>query len=159
MGTHPIFESDFDCLTEKFQKMAKSLRSKRMRRNRALQAEKKAPRVLKRLKENLEQAKKFNTMRDAEKAKIEATKSEEMKTEERVEESTEKDEEMTDANKPELCIKTGLLKDGGKPAWMNDRKFKKLKGKANAKKNKFEPNKFGIGPHKKVIKNQTKRKK
>ena len=40
--------------------MAKSLRSKRMRRNRALQAEKKAPRVLKRLKENLEQAKKFN---------------------------------------------------------------------------------------------------
>merc|ERR1712035_109258 len=140
MGTHPIFESDFDCLTEK---MAKSLRSKRMRRNRALQAEKKAPRVLKRLKENLEQAKKFNAMRDAEKAKIEATKS----------------EEMTDANKPELCIKTGLLKDGGKPAWMNDRKFKKLKGKANAKKNKFEPNKFGIGPHKKVIKNQTKRKK
>merc|ERR1712035_140244 len=155
MGTHPIFESDFDFLTEK---MAKSLRSKRMRRNRALQAEKKAPRVLKRLKENLEQAKKFNAMRDAEKAKIEAT-SEEMKTEERVEESTEKDEEMTDANKPELCIKTGLLKDGGKPAWMNDRKFKKLKGKANAKKNKFEPNKFGIGPHKKVIKNQTKRKK
>merc|ERR1712063_175326 len=147
MGTHPIFESDFDCLTEK---MAKSLRSKRMRRNRALQAEKKAPRVLKRLKENLEQAKKFNAMRDAEKAKIEATKSEEI---------TEKDEEMTDANKPELCIKTGLLKDGGKPAWMNDRKFKKLKGKANAKKNKFEPNKFGIGPHKKVIKNQTKRKK
>merc|ERR1712035_290574 len=135
MGTHPIFESDFDCLTEKI-----------------------APRVLKRLKENLEQAKKFNAMRDAEKAKIEAT-SEEMKTEERVEESTEKDEEMTDANKPELCIKTGLLKDGGKPAWMNDRKFKKLKGKANAKKNKFEPNKFGIGPHKKVIKNQTKRKK
>merc|ERR1712035_196771 len=132
MGTHPIFESDFDFLTEK---MAKSLRSKRMRRNRALQAEKKAPRVLKRLKENLE------------KAKIEATKSEEMKTEERVEESIEKDEEMTDANKPELCIKTGLLKDGGKPAWMNDRKFKKLKGKANAKKNKFEPNKFGIGPH------------
>ena len=42
------------------EKMAKSLRSKRMRRNRALQAEKKAPRVLKRLKENLEQAKKFN---------------------------------------------------------------------------------------------------
>ena len=40
--------------------MAKSLRSKRMRRNRALQAEKKAPRVLKRLKDNLEQAKKFN---------------------------------------------------------------------------------------------------
>merc|ERR1712235_157129 len=132
MGTHPIFESDFDCLTEK--KMAKSLRSKRMRRNRALQAGKKAPRVLKRLKENLELAKKFSAMRDAEKAKIEATKSEEMKTEERVEESTEKDEEMTDANKPELCIKTGLLKDGGKPAWMNDRKFKKLKGKANAKR-------------------------
>merc|ERR1712235_120499 len=157
MGTHPIFESDFDCLTEK--KMAKSLRSKRMRRNRALQAEKKAPRVLKRLKDNLDQAKKFNAMRDAEKAKIEATKSEEMKTEERAEESNEKDEEMTDANKAELCLKTGLLKDGGKPAWMNDRKFKKLKGKANAKKNKFEPNKFGIGPHKKVIKNQTKRKK
>ena len=40
--------------------MAKSLRSKRMRRNRALQAEKKAPRVLKRLKDNLDQAKKFN---------------------------------------------------------------------------------------------------
>ena len=114
-------------------------------------------------------------MRDAEKAKIAATKSEEMKTEERVEENNEKDEEMTDANKAELCLKTGLLKDGGKvcnvlrvpkiykkplqPAWMNDRKFKKLKGKANAKKNKFEPNKFGIGPHKKVIKNQTKRKK
>merc|ERR1711914_25611 len=152
MGTHPIFESDFDCLTENFQKMAKSLRSKRMRRNRALQAEKKAPRVLKRLKDNLAEAKKFNAMRDAEKAKIAATKSEEMKTE-------EKDEEMTDANKAELCLKTGLLKDGGKPAWMNDRKFKKLKGKANAKKNKFEPNKFGIGPHKKVIKNQTKRKK
>ena len=53
-------------------------------------------------------------MRDAEKAKIEATKSEEMKTEERVEESNEKDEEMTDANKAELCLKTGLLKDGGK---------------------------------------------
>merc|ERR1711990_1086628 len=153
MGTHPIFESDFDCLTENFHKMAKSLRSKRMRRNRALQAEKKAPRVLKRLKDNLAEAKKFNAMRDAEKAKIAATKSEEMKTEERVEENNEKDEEMTDANKAEL------LKDGGKPAWMNDRKFKKLKGKANAKKNKFEPNKFGIGPHKKVIKNQTKRKK
>merc|ERR1711953_1465230 len=148
MGTHPIFESDFDCLTEHFHKMAKSLRSKRMRRNRALQAEKKAPRVLKRLKDNLAEAKKFNSMRDAEKAKIAATKSEEIKTEERVE---EKDEEMTDANKAELCLKTGLLKDGGKPAWMNDRKFKKLKGKANAKKNKFEPNKFGIGPHKKVI--------
>merc|ERR1711990_1130274 len=147
MGTHPIFESDFDCLTENFHKMAKSLRSKRMRRNRALQAEKKAPRVLKRLKDNLAEE------------KIAATKSEEMKTEERVEESNEKDEEMTDANKAELCLKTGLLKDGGKPAWMNDRKFKKLKGKANAKKNKFEPNKFGIGPHKKVIKNQTKRKK
>merc|ERR1711953_501001 len=127
MGTHPIFESDFDCLTENFHKMAKSLRSKRMRRNRALQAENKAPRVLKRLKDNLAEAKKFNAMRDADKA--------------------------------ELCVKTGLLKDGGKPAWMNDRKFKKLKGKANAKKNKFEPNKFGIGPHKKVIKNQTKRKK
>merc|ERR1711953_1329422 len=126
MGTHPIFESDFDCLTENFHKMAKSLRSKRMRRNRALQAEKKAPRVLKRLKDNLAEAKKFNAMRDA-----------------------EKDKEMTDANKAELCVKTGLLKDGGKPAWMNDRKFKKLKGKANAKKNKFEPNKFGIGPHKK----------
>merc|ERR1712226_843167 len=151
MGTHPIFESDFDCLTENFHKMAKSLRSKRMRRNRALQAEKKAPRVLKRLK--------VNAMRDAEKSKIATTKAEEMKTEERVEESNEKDEEMTDANKAELCLKTGLLKDGGKPAWMNDRKFKKLKGKANAKKNKFEPNKFGIGPHKKVIKNQTKRKK
>ena len=41
-------------------KMAKSLRSKRMRRNRALQAEKKAPRVLKRLKDNLAEAKKFN---------------------------------------------------------------------------------------------------
>ena len=40
--------------------MAKSLRSKRMRRNRALQAEKKAPRVLKRLKDNLAEAKKFN---------------------------------------------------------------------------------------------------
>ena len=53
-------------------------------------------------------------MRDAEKAKIEATKSEEMKTEERVEESIEKDEEMTDANKPELSLKTGLLKDGTK---------------------------------------------
>merc|ERR1712235_1843 len=134
MGTHPIFESDFDCLTEKFQKMAKSLRSKRMRRNRALQAEKKAPRVLKRLKDNLDQAKKFNAMRDAEKAKIAATKSEEMKTEERVEESNEKDGEMTDANKAELCLKTGLLKDGGKPAWMNDRKFKKLKGKAMQKR-------------------------
>ena len=53
-------------------------------------------------------------MRDAEKEKIAATKSEEMKTEERVEESNEKDEEMTDANKAELCLKTGLLKDGGK---------------------------------------------
>ena len=31
-----------------------------MRRNRALQAEKKAPRVLKRLKDNLAEAKKFN---------------------------------------------------------------------------------------------------
>merc|ERR1712156_300569 len=153
MGTHPIFESDFDCLTEK---MAKSLRSKRMRRNRALQAEKKAPRVLKRLKDNLAEAKKFNAMRDAEKAKAAAAKSEDMKTEERVEENIEKDEEMTDGNKPELCLKTGLLKDGSKPAWMNDRKFKKLKGKANAKKNKFEPNKFGIGPHKKVVKKRKK---
>merc|ERR1712180_459627 len=144
MGTHPIFESDFDCLTEK--KMAKSLRSKRMRRNRALQAEKKAPRVLKRLKDNLAEAKKFNAMRDAEKAKAAEAKSEDIK----------KDEEMTDGNKPELCLKTGLLKDGSKPAWMNDRKFKKLKGKANAKKNKFEPNKFGIGPHKKVVKKRKK---
>ena len=48
------------CFQKSFEKMAKSLRSKRMRRNRALQAEKKAPRVLKRLKDNLDQAKKFN---------------------------------------------------------------------------------------------------
>merc|ERR1712142_249027 len=157
MGTHPIFESDFDCLTENFHKMAKSLRSKRMRRNRALQAEKKAPRVLKRLKDNLAEAKKFNAMRDAEKAKAAEAEVSEMKTEERTEEVIEKDEDMSDANKPSLCLKTVLLKDGSKPAWMNDRKFKQLKKKTNAKKNKFEPNKFGIGPHKKVIKNQTKR--
>ena len=40
--------------------MAKSLRSKRMRRNRAIQAEKKAPRVLKRMKEAMEAGKKHN---------------------------------------------------------------------------------------------------
>merc|ERR1711990_1170230 len=149
MGTHPIFESDFDCLTENFHKMAKSLRSKRMRRNRALQAEKKAPRVLKRLKDNLAEAQKFNAMRDAEKAKAADAKASEMKTDDRIEEA-EKDEEMTDANKAEYSTKTGLLKDGSKPAWMNDRKFKKLKAKASTKKQKFEPNKFGIGPHRKV---------
>merc|ERR1712203_1253705 len=116
MGTHPIFESDFDCLTENFHKMAKSLRSKRMRRNRALQAEKKAPRVLKRMKDNLAEAQKFNAMRDAEKAKqIEKESGVEMKSEERIE---EKDQEMVDSNKPELCIKTGLMKDGSKPVWM-----------------------------------------
>ena len=53
-------------------------------------------------------------MRDAEKAKAAEAEVSEMKTEERTEEVIEKDEDMSDANKPSLCLKTGLLKDGSK---------------------------------------------
>ena len=37
------------------------------------------------------------------------------------------------------------------PEWMNQKKFKKVKSKLKAKVNKFTPNKYGIGPHKKVL--------
>ena len=40
--------------------MARSLRSKRARRNRALQAEKKAPRILQRMKDSMAAAEEFN---------------------------------------------------------------------------------------------------
>ena len=40
--------------------MAKSLRSKRARKNRAIQAEKKAPRILKKMKDSMAAAKEFN---------------------------------------------------------------------------------------------------
>merc|ERR1712168_938826 len=129
MGTHPIFESDFDCLTE----MAKSLRSKRMRRNRALQAEKKAPRVLQRMKEAMAAGKKHNDMVAAEKAKMAAAQ--EMQAEEGEEERLPEPVEMaTDdkmVEKVEYDVKTGLNKDGSCPAWMNQKKFKKTKAKLN----------------------------
>ena len=41
---------------------------------------------------------------------------------------------------------------------MNQRKFKKTKAKLNAKVNKFTPNKYGIGPHKKVLRTNKKKK-
>merc|ERR1712141_92413 len=143
MGTHPIFESDFDCLTE----MAKSLRSKRARKNRKIQAEKKAPRILKKMKDSIEAAQQFNAMRDAEKEKenekIGGVEMENVESREKVE-----DDAMEEKSK--LNLKTGLNTDGSRPVWMSHKKFKKTKLRLKARTSKFTPNKFGIGPHKKV---------
>merc|ERR1711953_1566987 len=119
MGTHPIFESDFDCLTEE---MAKSLRSKRARKNRAIQAEKKAPRILEKMKDSMAAAKEFNEMRDAEKAKTVGVEMENV--EEKV---LEGDQVMADGNRPKLDLKSGLNEDGSRPVWMSPKNFKKTK--------------------------------
>merc|ERR1712228_113735 len=145
MGTHPIFESDFDSPTD-FSRMAKSLRSKRMRRNRALKAEKTQPRVLKRMVEAFEKAKVFNAQRQAEKERQEGVEMEDVAEPEI---DTAKDTEMEDSNKPTFSEKTGIMTDGSKPVWMNDKKFKKLKRKATAKKDKFGLVTHGLGPRRK----------
>merc|ERR1739838_457982 len=114
MGTHPIFESDFDCLTEK---MAKSLRSKRMRRNRALKAERTQPRVLKRMVDSFEKAKQFNEARAAEKARQEGAEMEDVSNVESINNKTG-DVEMDDSKKATFNSKTGVMSDGSKPVWM-----------------------------------------
>merc|ERR1712212_131066 len=153
MGTHPIFESDFDCLTENFHKMAKSLRSKRMRKNRALQGEKKAPRVLKRMKEAMAAGKAHNDMVAAEKLKtVDSVMDDEDK-------HIEEGDATMAASGKQMNETTGINTDGSKPVWMSDRKFKKIKaGMKGQKRSKFEPNKFGIGPHKKVLRTARKKK-
>ncbi|CAG5111740.1 Oidioi.mRNA.OKI2018_I69.chr2.g6015.t1.cds [Oikopleura dioica] len=78
--------------------MAKSLRSKRMRRNRAYRAQKTGPRVLKRMVDSLEKAKVFNEAREAEKLKEGGVEMED------VTEQPEKsgDAEMVDPNKSSM---------------------------------------------------------
>merc|ERR1739838_316379 len=130
-------------------RMAKSLRSKRMRRNRALQAEKKAPRVLQRMKDAMAAGKKHNDMVAAEKAKTAAAQEMQAETEE--ERVTETAMAQDVPEEKQLNVKTGLNNDGSCPEWMNQKKFKKVKSKLKAKVNKFTPNKYGLGPHKKVL--------
>ena len=42
---------------------------------------------------------------------------------------------------------------------MNQKKFKKVKSKINSKTQKFTPNKYGLGPHKKVKRTNVKKNK
>jgi len=125
--------------------MAKSLRSKRARKNRAIQAEKKAPRILKKMKDSMAAAKEFNEMRDAEKAKTVGVEMENVE-----EKALEGDQVMADGNRPKLDLKSGLNEDGSRPVWMSPKNFKKTKSKLRQQDKKWKPNKFGIGPHKKV---------
>lgn len=130
--------------------MAKSLRSKRMRRNRAHRALKTGPRVLKRMVDSLEKAKVFNEAREAEKLKEAGVEMEDV-----TEQPEEKagDAEMVDPKK-KLDTMTGLNKDGSKPVWMNQRQFKKLtkaKKDAGKKSRKFGLVTEGLGPRKKFL--------
>merc|ERR1711956_193109 len=94
------------------------------------------------------------------KAKLAAAQEMQAEATEEVERLPEPVEMATDdkmEEKVEYDVKTGLNKDGSCPAWMNQRKFKKTKSKLNAKLNKFTPNKYGIGPHKKVLRTNKKK--
>jgi len=129
--------------------MAKSLRSKRMRRNRAHRALKTGPRVLKRMVDSLEKAKVLNDAREAEKLKETGVEMQD------VTEQPEKalDAEMVDPKK-KLDTFTGLNIDGSKPVWMNQRQFKRLtqaKKSAGKKTRKFGLVTEGLGPRQKFL--------
>merc|ERR1712136_114329 len=149
MGTHPIFESDFDCLTD-WEKMAKSLRSKRIKRNQAMKGARNEPRVARRLKDALEKAKVFNAKREEEKAK-ELEKKDGVEMEDVSETPKDNIEEMEHSNKLTLNPKTGLMSDGSKPVWMSHKKFKTLQMKSKGRKDKFGAVLEGLGPHRKFL--------
>merc|ERR1712136_118621 len=137
MGTHPIFESDFDCLTD-WEKMAKSLRSKRIKRNQAMKGAKNEPRVARRLKDALEKAKELEKKDGVEMEDVSETPKDNI-------------EEMEHSNKLTLNPKTGLMSDGSKPVWMSHKKFKTLQMKSKGRKDKFGAVLEGLGPHRKFL--------
>merc|ERR1739848_697868 len=134
--------------------MAKSLRSKRMRRNRAAMAERTQPRVLKRMVDSLQKAEKFNKLREEEKQKqieekegVEMTDVSEPPVTETVEKDEPADQAMNGTHNRTFDKKTGIMSDGSKPTWMNQKQFQKLQMRLKkGKKDKFGLVTEGLGP-------------